>query len=41
MFGSEANKTILNFEKHGVAFEEAAAAFDDPPVELGRLGRLI
>ena len=30
MFTWDANKAILNFEKHGVPFEEAATVFGDP-----------
>lgn len=30
MFSWDIRKAILNFEKHGVSFEEAATAFDDP-----------
>ncbi len=29
MFSWDIPKAILNFEKHGVSFEEAATAFDD------------
>ncbi|HMM80747.1 MAG TPA: BrnT family toxin [Pyrinomonadaceae bacterium] len=29
MFSWDIQKAILNFEKHGVSFEEAATAFDD------------
>ena len=29
MFDWDIEKAILNFEKHGVAFEEASTAFDD------------
>ena len=32
MFSWDIRKAILNFNKHGVSFEEAATAFDD---ELG------
>jgi len=30
VFTWDANKAILNFEKHGVPFEEAATVFGDP-----------
>ena len=30
MFSWDAQKAILNFEKHGVAFEGAATIFSDP-----------
>lgn len=30
MYSWDANKAIINFEKHGVAFEEAATVFADP-----------
>ncbi|MBK7394209.1 MAG: BrnT family toxin [Chloracidobacterium sp.] len=29
MFSWDIQKAILNFDKHGVSFEEAATAFDD------------
>ena len=29
MFSWDIEKSILNFEKHGVSFEEAATVFDD------------
>lgn len=29
MFSRDIQKAILNFDKHGVSFEEAATAFDD------------
>ncbi|MFN0277843.1 MAG: BrnT family toxin [Pyrinomonadaceae bacterium] len=29
MFDWDIDKAILNFEKHGVSFEEASTAFDD------------
>jgi|CXWL01.1.fsa_nt_gi uncharacterized DUF497 family protein len=29
MFSWDTQKAILNFDKHGVSFEEAATAFDD------------
>lgn len=30
MFSWDTGKAIINFEKHGVPFEEAATIFDDP-----------
>ena len=30
MFSWDTQKAILNFEKHGVSFEEAATVFSDP-----------
>jgi uncharacterized DUF497 family protein len=30
VFSWSAAKALLNFEKHGVSFEEAASVFDDP-----------
>jgi uncharacterized DUF497 family protein len=30
VFSWDAQKAILNFEKHGVSFEEAATIFSDP-----------
>ncbi len=30
MFFWDTRKTIINFEKHGVSFEEAATIFSDP-----------
>jgi uncharacterized protein len=30
MFSRDAAKSLKNYEQHGVSFEEAATAFDDP-----------